>query len=213
MFLGHFAVAFAAKKAVPAVSLGALFLAGQFADLLWPVLVLLGVEEVRILPGATAMTPLDFVSYPYSHSLNALAGCGNRDGRRRVADEALVCTRRCFGSAPPAAEVVIARAGAEPVGFALWFHNHSTFLGRRGLYLEDLFVAARVARTRGRPRAARVYLAQVAVERNCGRMEWSVSELERAGDSVLPGLGAKTDGRMEPSYGLTGDAIARLAAS
>jgi len=76
MFLGHFAVAFAAKKAVPAVSLGALFLAGQFADLLWPVLVLLGVEEVRILPGATAMTPLDFVSYPYSHSLNALVGWG-----------------------------------------------------------------------------------------------------------------------------------------
>lgn len=76
MFIGHFALAFGAKKAAPAVSLGALFLACQFADLLWPVLVLAGVEEVQIRPGATAMTPLDFVSYPYSHSLSALAGWG-----------------------------------------------------------------------------------------------------------------------------------------
>jgi hypothetical protein len=76
MFIGHFALAFGAKKAAPAVSLGALFLACQFADLLWPVLVLAGVEEVRIQPGATAMTPLDFVSYPYSHSLSALVGWG-----------------------------------------------------------------------------------------------------------------------------------------
>src|SRR5688572_32986445 len=76
MFLGHFALAFGAKKAAPAASLGALFLACQFADLLWPALVLAGVEQVRIQPGATAMTPLAFVSYPYSHSLTALAGWG-----------------------------------------------------------------------------------------------------------------------------------------
>jgi membrane-bound metal-dependent hydrolase YbcI (DUF457 family) len=73
MFIGHFAVGFAAKRWVPAVSLGTLFLACQLADLLWPTLVLLGVEKVEILPGATAVTPLDFVSYPYSHSLLGLA--------------------------------------------------------------------------------------------------------------------------------------------
>jgi membrane-bound metal-dependent hydrolase YbcI (DUF457 family) len=73
MFLGHFGLAFGAKKAAPSVSLGTLFLAGQFADLLWPTLLLLGVERVEISPGATAITPLDFVSYPYSHSLVALA--------------------------------------------------------------------------------------------------------------------------------------------
>lgn len=72
MFIGHFAVAFAAKRAAPAVSLGALFLAAQLADLVWPNLVLLGIEKVEIRPGATAVTPLDFVSYPYSHSLVAL---------------------------------------------------------------------------------------------------------------------------------------------
>jgi hypothetical protein len=74
MFLGHFALAFASKKAAPAVSLGMLFVAAQFADLLWPLLVLAGVERVEVKPGITAVTPLDFVSYPYSHSLVALIG-------------------------------------------------------------------------------------------------------------------------------------------
>ena len=72
MFIGHFGLAFAARKASPTISLGALFLACQFADLLWPTLVLAGVEQVEIDPGATAFTPLAFVSYPYSHSLMAL---------------------------------------------------------------------------------------------------------------------------------------------
>lgn len=72
MFIGHFALGFGAKKAAPEVSLGTLFLACQFADLLWPSLVLAGVETVEIQPGATAATPLDFTHYPYSHSLVAL---------------------------------------------------------------------------------------------------------------------------------------------
>jgi hypothetical protein len=72
MFIGHFGVAFAAKRLAPAVSLGTLFLACQLADLIWPNLVLLGVERVEVLPGATAVTPLDFVRYPFSHSLLAL---------------------------------------------------------------------------------------------------------------------------------------------
>jgi len=73
MFIGHFGLAFAAKRAAPSVSLGTLFLAAQLADLVWPNLVLLGVEKVEVAPGITAVTPLDFVSYPYSHSLLALA--------------------------------------------------------------------------------------------------------------------------------------------
>jgi hypothetical protein len=74
MFIGHFAVGFAAQRATPVVSLGTLFLAAQFLDLLWPTFVLLGIEEVKIVPGITAVTPLDFVSYPYSHSLVAAIG-------------------------------------------------------------------------------------------------------------------------------------------
>lgn len=69
MFIGHLALGFAAKKLTPRVSLAMLLLASQWADILWPVLVALGIEEVRIDPGNTAVTPLDFVSYPYSHSL------------------------------------------------------------------------------------------------------------------------------------------------
>lgn len=74
MFIGHFALAFAAKKVAPTVSLGTLFLAAQLADLVWPVLVLLGIEKVEVSPGATALTSLDFIHYPYSHSLLALLG-------------------------------------------------------------------------------------------------------------------------------------------
>lgn len=69
MFIGHFALGFAAKKIEPKVSLGTYFFAFQFADLLWPTFLLLGVETVEITPGITAVTPLDFVSYPISHSL------------------------------------------------------------------------------------------------------------------------------------------------
>jgi hypothetical protein len=76
MFLGHFAVGLAAKRAAPTVSLGTLFLAVQLADQLWPLLLLLGLEHVRIAPGATRMTPLDFYDYPISHSLLALVGWG-----------------------------------------------------------------------------------------------------------------------------------------
>jgi hypothetical protein len=72
MFLGHFAVAFAAKKLAPSVSLGTLVIAAQLADLVWPTLVMLGVEKLEIRPGVTEFNPLDFVSYPYSHSLIAL---------------------------------------------------------------------------------------------------------------------------------------------
>jgi len=76
MFIGHYGVAFGAKRYAPAVSLGILFLAAQLADLIWPNLVLLGIEQVRIDPGATVMTPMDFVHYPWSHSLVALVAWG-----------------------------------------------------------------------------------------------------------------------------------------
>jgi hypothetical protein len=72
MFIGHFALGYAAKKWAPQLSLGVLFAAVIFADLIWPVLVALGIEHVRIAPGYTASTPFEFISYPYSHSLLTL---------------------------------------------------------------------------------------------------------------------------------------------
>jgi hypothetical protein len=68
LFVGHFAVAFAAKRVAPGVSLGTWFIACELVDLLWPVFLLLGIESVRIVPGITAFTPLDFVHYPWTHS-------------------------------------------------------------------------------------------------------------------------------------------------
>jgi membrane-bound metal-dependent hydrolase YbcI (DUF457 family) len=76
MFIGHFALGFAAKRAAPRVSLAVLGAATQIADLLWPIFLAVGVEQVRIDPGNTAVTPLDFVSYPYSHSLLLLVVWG-----------------------------------------------------------------------------------------------------------------------------------------
>jgi hypothetical protein len=69
MFIGHLAVALAAKKLAPKTSLGTLVLGADFADFLWPALLLLGLEQVRITPGITNVAPFDFVSYPISHSL------------------------------------------------------------------------------------------------------------------------------------------------
>ena len=69
MFIGHFGVAFAAKRAAPNISLGTLFVACELVDLIWPVFLLAGIETVRIAPGITAFTPLDFDYYPWTHSL------------------------------------------------------------------------------------------------------------------------------------------------
>lgn len=76
MFVGHFGVGFAGKAAAPRASLGTLFLAAQLVDLLWPTLLLLGLEKVEIRPGITRVTPLDFVSYPISHGLLAVVAWG-----------------------------------------------------------------------------------------------------------------------------------------
>jgi len=69
MFIGHYAVAFAAKKAAPKISLGTLFIGAQLVDLIWPFMLLLGVEHVKVHPGDTAVTPLEFYDYPITHSL------------------------------------------------------------------------------------------------------------------------------------------------
>jgi len=74
MFIGHFAVGLGAKKIAPGISLGLLFFGAQFLDLLWPTFLLLGIETVEIQPGNTAFTPLNFTSYPFSHSLLTVVG-------------------------------------------------------------------------------------------------------------------------------------------
>ena len=88
------------------------------------------------------------------------------------------------------AEVVIAEYDGTPVGFAVFFHNFSTFIGKPGLYLEDLFVKPEF-RGKGFGKALLVYLAKLAVERDCGRFEWSVLNWNTPAIEFYKSLGAK----------------------
>ncbi len=111
----------------------------------------------------------------------------------------------------PVAEVIIAYWDDEPVGFALFFHNFSTFLGRRGIYLEDLFVDP-PHRGKGIGKALLVQLAKIAKERNCGRFDWAVLDWNKPSIEFYKSLGAVPldDWTL---FRLTGDALDRLAAS
>jgi len=93
-----------------------------------------------------------------------------------------------FGS-PRFAEVIIAEENAVPVGFALFFHNYSTFLAQPGIYLEDLFVKPE-ARGRGYGKALLMHLAQLARERGCGRVEWAVLNWNQPSIDFYKALGA-----------------------
>ena len=113
-----------------------------------------------------------------------------------------------FGSRP-AAEVVLCYFGEEPAGFALFFHNYSTFVGRPGLYLEDLFVLPKF-RGRGCGKALLAHLAKLALERNCGRFEWTVLDWNEPAIGFYKKLGAKLleDWRV---CRMTGEALKQLA--
>ncbi len=104
-----------------------------------------------------------------------------------VADEATLATQ-LFGDRP-AAEVVIADVDGQPAGFALFFHNFSTFLGKRGLYLEDLFVRPQY-RGLGLGKRLMIHLAKLATERDCGRFEWSVLDWNEPAIRFYRSLGA-----------------------
>jgi GNAT superfamily N-acetyltransferase len=111
----------------------------------------------------------------------------------------------------PAAEVLLAFEGKSPVGFAVFFYNFSTWLGRPGLYLEDLFVKPE-KRGKGYGRALLVDLAKIAGDRGCGRMEWAVLNWNDPAIQVYRKLGAKPMDEWIV-FRLTRDGIARLAKS
>ena len=133
MFIGHFGVAMAGKRVAPKVSLPVLFLAAQFADTLWPLLVAAGIETVRIAPGDTKYTPLQFVSYPWSHSLLMLIIWGilfgtiyrlyTGDGRGGVLIGALVVSHWVLDWITHRADMALYPGGPK-FGLGLW--NHPT---------------------------------------------------------------------------------------
>ena len=109
----------------------------------------------------------------------------------------------------PSAEVVIGYYQNKPVCFALFFHSFSTFLGRPGIYLEDLFVDEE-QRGKGFGKALLVYLAQLAVERNCGRLEWAVLNWNEPAIRFYQSLGARPMDEWTV-YRLTGETLTALA--
>jgi GNAT superfamily N-acetyltransferase len=130
----------------------------------------------------------------------------------RLAHECVATEERVretlFGAAPQA-EVVLAFLDDEAAGFALFFQNYSTFLARRGIYLEDLFVFPRF-RARGVGKALLRHLARIALERDCGRFEWSVLDWNESAIGFYRSLGAvPMDGWT--TFRLTGEALRRLA--
>jgi GNAT superfamily N-acetyltransferase len=125
-----------------------------------------------------------------------------------VATEAKL--RETLFGARPAAEVVIAEdEDGEPLGFALFFHNYSTFLAQPGIYLEDLYVRPE-ARGRGAGRALLAHLARLAKERGCGRLEWWVLDWNESAIRFYGSLGARPMDDWTV-FRLTGDDLARLA--
>jgi|EndMetStandDraft_9_1072997.scaffolds.fasta_scaffold46253_3 GNAT superfamily N-acetyltransferase len=109
----------------------------------------------------------------------------------------------------PYAEVVLAEDAGTPVGFALFFHTFSTFLGQPGIYLEDLFVLPE-ARGRGVGRALLAHLARVAVERRCGRVEWAVLNWNEPAIRFYRSVGATPNDEWTV-YRLTGAPLTALA--
>ena len=124
-----------------------------------------------------------------------------------VATEALL-HEGLFG-AHPACDAIVGEENGEVVTFALFFHNFSTFLTKKGLYLEDLYVK-QSCRGKGYGRQMLIALAQLAVERNCGRFEWSVLDWNEPAINFYKGMGAE----LLPDWRIcrvTGDALSRLA--
>ena len=160
MFIGHYAVALGAKRAAPGVSLGTLFLATQLVDLLWPLFLLLGFEHVRIDPGNTVMTPLDFYDYPFTHSLTGalawslLTGLVYYGFRSKVRN-ALVIAGTVFSHwildlLTHRPDLPLGFGNTVYVGLGLWNSLWGTLLLELGLFLAGLVLYLRCTRARDR---------------------------------------------------------------
>jgi hypothetical protein len=159
MFLGHFGVALAAKRVAPRTSLGVLVLAAQLADLLWPIFLLLGWEQVRIAPGIARATPFDFVSYPYSHSLVAQLLWGialgaayfaiRRDRRGAVVAGLCVPTHWILDFVVHRPDMPVIPGGAR-YGLGMWNSLPLTLLAEFAIYGAGIAIYVKATRTKDR---------------------------------------------------------------
>lgn len=160
MFLGHYGVAFGTKKLAPATSLGTLVLAAQFLDILWPSLLLLGVEKVRIVPGFTAVNPLDFVSYPISHSLamsllwgvlfGAVYWLVRRYRTGAIVAAACVVSHWFLDLVVHVPDLPLVPGSSVKVGLGLWNSLPATLLAEVAIFAAGIAVYARSTRAADR---------------------------------------------------------------
>jgi hypothetical protein len=159
MFLGHVAVGLVAKRAAPRVSLTVLILAAQLADVIWPALVGLGIEQVAIEPGNTRVTPLNFISYPYSHSLMTLAiwsigfapVFGLSRGRRAVPIlAALVVSHWVLDVITHRPDMPIVPQSELKLGLGLWNSIPATMAVEFAMYAVGLWIYLTSTRARDR---------------------------------------------------------------
>lgn len=158
MFIGHAALALAAKPLVPRVSLAALLVATYWLDIVWPVLLLAGVEQVRIDPGNTAFTPLDFVHYPWTHSLAAAIGwsvllglaCSRLGKRAALVLALLVLSHWVLDFVSHRADLPLWPGSTTTVGLGLWNSVPATILVECVLFAMGAWVYARSTPARDR---------------------------------------------------------------
>jgi membrane-bound metal-dependent hydrolase YbcI (DUF457 family) len=160
MFIGHYAVALAAKKAAPRTSLGTLFMAAQLLDLIWPLLLLLGLEHVRIDRGNTAMTPLDFYDYPITHSLAGAALWSmlmgmlyfviRRDVRSAIVVGACVASHWVLDFLTHRPDLPLWFSGSARAGLGLWNSVTGTLVVEVGMFAAGGAVYLRATRAKDR---------------------------------------------------------------
>ncbi len=160
MFIGHFAVGFAAKRVAPRTSLATLVAAASLVDVIWPAFLLLGIESVRIDPGNTAFTPLDFVSYPWTHSLVTTVLWGvafglvyrarKRDARGAWVVGALVPSHWVLDWISHRPDLPLAPGLASRHGLGLWGSVPATLAVEGALFAAGLAVYLATSRARNR---------------------------------------------------------------
>jgi len=160
MFIGHFGLSFAAKKAAPKVSLGTLFLATQFVDILWPFLLVFHVEKVAVVQGYTKTNPFDFLYFPYTHSLlmgivwGAIVGgiywLFKRDIRGTVVIGLCVLSHWFLDLIVHTVDLPLTPFGDYKVGFGLWNHVAITLILEFAILLTGAYIYATVTKAKNK---------------------------------------------------------------
>lgn len=160
MFIGHFAVGLAAKSAKPEISLGSYFLAAQFPDLLWPMLLSAGVEHVAIEPGNTEVTPLNFLHYPISHSLLMTLAWSSitfllyylfkKDVKGSLLLAACVVSHWLLDFTSHGSDMPLTFSESSKVGLGLWNNKMLTILVESMLFAAGLFLYIKITRPKNK---------------------------------------------------------------